>query len=74
MNNQKGENAFNGTLSRLKISPSFAMDWNFSIGNANVAQRLMLQATLPSPKGLSPQQNLFFKIFAVLIVNAYRIW
>lgn len=41
----KGGNEFNGRPSRIKLRPLVAANWNYKMGNVDVAHRLMLQTT-----------------------------
>lgn len=50
------------------------MEWNFAMGNVDVAHRLMITASLPPSSALSSQQTLAFEFFTTLITNSYRVW
>ncbi len=69
----KGSDAFASRPSRIKLRPSVAMQWNYAMGNVDIAHRLMMTASLPTSSGLSSQQALAFKFFTVLVFNAYRV-
>lgn len=71
---EKGSNAFSARPIRLKLQLSVAMNWNYAMGNVDIAHRLMLKASLQHTIGLNSQQKLCFKFVTVLIVNVYRDW
>lgn len=50
------------------------MNWNYTMGNDDVAHGLMLQAALPTSSGLRLQQSLAFTFFTLLLVNANLVW
>lgn len=69
----KGADAFLGRPSKVKFRTAIARRCNYTMGNIDVAHRLIFDETLPICTGLSSQQSLAFRFFTLLITNACRV-